>query len=404
MAGRLQVCTYNETVALPISNANVIIRGENTEISLFTDISGQTESIELASPPFEYSQQPNLPKPYAEYNAEISADGFEKVIIEGIQIFPDTLAIQNVYMTPLDFPDEPAEEINIQAPRLWGDYPENIIEDEVKPINEETGFVVLDEVVVPEYIVVHDGLPNDDSAPNYYVPFKDYIKNVASSEIYSTWPDAAIRANVLAIISFTLNRVYTEWYRNMGKNFTITSSTAYDHFFVYGRNIFEEISVVVDEMFTTYIKRAGSRQPLFAQYCDGVRVQCPNLLSQWGCKYLADEGYSALDILRYYYGSNIYLDQAGIVIGIPVSYKGEVLSIGSSGSDVRTIQSQLNSISNNYPLINKLRVDGIYGEATAESVRTFQKIFDLPQTGSVDFSTWYQISSIYVAVDKIAEL
>ncbi|MCI6736697.1 MAG: peptidoglycan-binding protein, partial [Intestinibacter sp.] len=268
-----------------------------------------------------------------------------------------------------------------------------------------TGFVVLDNPVVPEFIVVHDGLPEDASAENFWVPFKTYIKNVASSEIYSTWPEQTIFANVIAIISFTLNRVFTEWYRNKGFNFTITSTTNYDHKYIHNRNIFDEISVVVDSVFNTFIRRPPtSRQPLLAQYCDGVRVQCPDQMAQWGSKDLGDQGYNYEDILKYFYGDNIVFANAQIVSGVPVSYPGTSLQVGSEGSYVRTIQNQLNAISNSYPAVPKVVEDGIFGEQTAEAVRTFQKIFGLPQTGVVDFKTWYEISRVYVAVTKIASL
>ena len=290
--------------------------------------------------------------------------------------------------------------INIPPPVLWGDYPEKEPEEEVKEIPPETGFVVLDRVVIPEYVVVKEGTPSE-GGDVYYVPYKDYIKNVASSEIYSTWDEAAIRANVLAIQSFVLNRVFTEWYRNKGYNFTITNSTRYDQAFNYGRTIYEDISIIVDEMFTNYIKREGEIQPLFAQYCDGRNVVCPNWLSQWGSAALAE--HSAMDILRYYYGDDIYLEQAESVSGVPVSFPGENLTIGSRGNDVRTIQSQLNTISRTYSAIPRLAVDGIYGEATVESVKAFQNIFNMPQTGIVDLATWYQISQIYVALEKLAE-
>jgi len=253
-------------------------------------------------------------------------------------------------------------------------------------------------------MIVHGGHPTNTSAPTYWVPFKDYIKNVASSEIYANWPEETLKANILAIISFTLNRVFTEWYRNKGHDFTITNSTAVDQAYNHGRNIFTEISMVVDEIFTTYITRPGIRQPLFAQYCDGRRVTCPNWLSQWGSKHMGDQGYDAVSILRRYYGSDIYLASAPKVEGIPSSFPGTSLQTGSSGPDVRTIQEQLNTISNNFPAIPKLRVDGIFGEETRNAVMTFQRIFDIPQSGIVDFPTWYRISGIYVAVARLAAL
>ena len=257
-------------------------------------------------------------------------------------------------------------------------------------------------VRIPDTITVHLGDPDDTAAPNIRVPFDEYIKNVASSEIYPTWPENALRANILAQISFALNRVYTEWYRGKGYDFTITNSTAYDQAFVYGRNVFSEIAEVVDYLFTTYITRPNIRQPLFAQYCNGREVTCPGWLSQWGSKYLGDRGYDAVAILRNYYGSDVYLTSAEIVDGVPSSYPGVSLQIGSSGAAVRTVQEQLNAISDNYPAIPKLRVDGLYGPLTEGAVRVFQSIFDLPESGIVDFASWYQISNIYVAVERLA--
>lgn len=237
-----------------------------------------------------------------------------------------------------------------------------------------------------------------------YIRYKDYIKNVASSEIYATWPDATIRANVLAIMSFTMNRVYTEWYRNKGYDFTITSSTAYDQKWSYGRNIFSNISLIVDEMFQNFLSRPNVRQPILTQYCDGQRVSCPNWMTQWGSKYLGDQGYSAIEILRYYYGSNMYINTAEEISGIPSSWPGVELTIGSSGSKVRQMQEQLNRIARAYPAMPTITADGIYGPRTQAAVAKFQSIFGLPVTGVVDFRTWYKISEIYVGVSRIAEL
>jgi hypothetical protein len=236
------------------------------------------------------------------------------------------------------------------------------------------------------------------------VPFKDYIKNVACCEIYATWPEQTIIANVLAIISFTLNRVYTEWYRGRGYDFTITNSTAFDHAFSYGRNIFERISQLVDDVFSTYITRPNIRQPLFSQYCDGQKVSCPNWMTQWGSKTLGEQGHDAISILRNFYGQDVYLKQATRGEGVPASFSGANLQTGSSGEAVRTIQTQLNAISNNYPLIKKQRVDGVFGPETLAAVETFQKIFSLPASGIVNFATWYKISAIFVAVERLAEL
>ena len=291
----------------------------------------------------------------------------------------------------------------IPAHTLYAEYPPKIPESEVKPV-ADTGEIVLSRVVVPETIVVHNGPPNDASATNYYVPFADYIKNVASSEIYATWPQNTIIANVLAILSFTLNRIYTEWYRSKGYDFTITSSTAYDHAFVPGRNYFESISEVVDTIFTNYLSRPLVRQPILTQYCDGRRVSCPNWMRQWESKDLGEQGLEPIEIIRFFYGEDMYINAAEQISGIPSSWPGAPLDIGSSGPKVLQLQEQLNRIARNYPAIPTIVEDGIYGPATAEAVRTFQRIFDLPQTGITDYRTWYKISAIYVGVSRIAEL
>ena len=340
--------------------------------------------------------------PYAPYDLEITAPGFKPRQISGTEILPDSLAIQPVALEPEEDPEPLPDPVVIPEHTLYGNYPPKIAETEVKPVYE-SGEIVLSRVVVPQTIVVHDGVPSDRSAKDYYVPYRDYIKNVASSEIYATWPQASITANVLAIMSFTLNRVYTEWYRNQGYDFTITSSTAFDHKWIYGRNIFESISLTVDEIFDNYLSRPDVKQPILTQYCDGRQVSCPNWMTQWGSKALGDDGFSAIDIIHYYYGSDMYVNEAEIVSGIPSSYPGYDLTIGSSGEPVITIQEQLNRIAQNYPAIPTVTVDGIYGSATAESVRAFQSIFNLPVSGIVDFPTWYKISQIYVGVSKIGE-
>ena len=193
-------------------------------------------------------------------------------------------------------------------------------------------------------------------------------------------------------------------YRNKGFDFTITSSTAFDHKWIYGRNIFESISEVVDDVFENYLSRPNVKQPILTQYCDGQRVKCPNWMSQWGSKSLGDQGYSAIEILRSYYGSSMYINTAEEIAGIPLSWPGELLDIGTRGDKVEQIQDQLNAISNNYPRIPKIAVDGIYGERTQNAVRVFQEVFGLPETGVVDYRTWYKIQEIYVGVTRIAEL
>lgn len=406
--GKLQINVTSEINAFPVTDATVSISytgmPDSTLEQLSTDSSGQTETVELDAPPLEYSLNPEIEaQPYSEYTLNIRAPGFEPVSISGAEILPDVTAVQNVQLRPTEPADTGEEVFVIPAHTLYGDYPPKIAEDEIKPTNE-SGEIVLSRVVVPEYIVVHDGSPRDSTATNYYVKYRDYIKNVASSEIYATWPAASIRANVLAIMSFTLNRVYTEWYRNRGYDFTITSSTAFDHKWIPERNIFDTISVIVDELFANYLSRPNVRQPILTQYCDGRRVSCPNWMTQWGSMSLAEQGYSAIEILRYFYGENMYINTAQEISGIPSSWPGYTLENGSSGDKVRQVQEQLNVIAGAYPAIPRIQTDGIYGPATAEAVRVFQSVFGLPQTGTIDYRTWYKISEIYVGVSRIAEL
>ncbi len=405
-AGALKISVVSSIGLVPIENATVTISytgdPENTLDTLTTDSSGQTPTVELPAPPLDLSLDPDaLVQPYAEYNIMVTAEGFEPVYVSGSEILADELSLQPIRMNPLAVTEEDEKIVTIPAHTLWGEYPPKIPEDEIKPM-AETGEIVLSRVVIPEYVIVHDGVPSDSTAPNYWVRYRDYIKNVASCEIYSTWPESAIYANVLAIQSFTLNRVYTEWYRNQGYDFTITSSTAYDQKWVYGRNIYENIDYLVDTIFANYLSRPGVRQPIFTSYCDGNRVTCSGL-SQWGSKYLGDEGYSAIEIIRYYFGNDMYINSADFISGVPSSWPGYDLGIGASGDKVRQLQNQLNRIARNYPAIPTLTADGIYGPATAEAVRIFQKIFNLPQTGVTDYATWYEISDIYVGVSRIAE-
>ena len=363
--GELQINVTSTLDSRPIAEARISISytgvPEQTLEQVTTDSSGQSEVLTLDAPPEAWSLDPNNERqPYSEYTLDISAPGFEPVSIAGTEILANVKAIQNVRMRPSDTGGEEEE--------------------------------------------VFDGSPRDTTATNYYVKYKDYIKNVASSEIYATWPADTIRANVLAIMSFTLNRVYTEWYRNRGYDFTITSSTAFDHKWIPERNFYDTISVIVDELFAAYLSRPNVRQPILTQYCDGRRVICPNWMTQWGSKELGDRGYSPIEILRYFYGDDMYINSAEEISGIPASWPGYTLEEGSSGAKVRQMQEQLNVIAEAYPALPKITADGIYGPATANAVKEFQSVFGLPATGKVDYPTWYKISEIYVGVSRIAEL
>lgn len=405
--GYLQVDVVSSQNNFPIEDASVTVSTESEPDipieQLTTNSSGQTENLPLAAPPLEYSLTPGSTRPYSEYHLHIEAPGFKPVDISGTEILPDSTSIQNVRMEPVD--DDTPIDNNIVIPdhTLYGEYPPKIAENEVKPVTD-TGEIVLSRVVVPEIVIVHDGVPSNASAPNYYVPYRDYIKNVASSEIYATWPQASIVANALAIMSFTLNRVYTEWYRGQGYDFTITSSTAFDHKWIYGRNFYESISVVVDEIFDNYLSRPNVKQPILTQYCDGKRVQCPGWMTQWGSCSLGEQGYSPIEILRYFYGESIYINTADQISGIPISWPGYELTLGSSGDKVRHVQEQLDTIATVYSAIPRIDQDGIYGPGTQAAVSAFQSIFGLPQTGVIDFATWNKISHIYVGITRIAEL
>ena len=408
--GYLQVDVVSDANSFPVQDADIVIARTEEPDEIIeetrTNSSGQTENLPLDAPPVELSLSPEeTERPYAEYTIRITAPGFEPFVVSGTEVLADVTAIQGIRLRPLSNASagEQTETVTIPDHTLYGDYLPKIAESEIKPVIE-TGEIVLSRVVVPQTVVVHDGVPTNTSAANYYVPYRDYIKNVASSEIYATWPRSAIVANVLAIMSFTLNRVYTEWYRNQGYDFTITSSTAYDHKWIYGRNIFESISVVVDDIFDNYLSRPGVKQPILTQYCDGRKVRCPGWMTQWGSCELGEAGYSPIEILRNFYGDDMYINTAEQISGIPASWPGYDLKIGATGDKVRQLQEQLDAISSVYTASPDISPDGIYGPATAAAVREFQSIFGLPQTGVVDFATWYKISHIYVGITRIAEL
>ncbi|MEG0752955.1 MAG: peptidoglycan-binding protein, partial [Angelakisella sp.] len=257
--------------------------------------------------------------------------------------------------------------------------------------------------VIPEYITVHLGKPNED-APNVQVPFKDYIKSVASSEIFPTWPEEAIRANIYAQISYALNRIYTEHYRSKGYDFDITNSTQYDQAYQYQREIFDNIGLLVDELFNDYVTNDGGIEPYFTQYCNGTTVTCPGL-SQWGTVDLAKKGYTPYEMLTHYYGDGINLVKNAPVANVAISYPGIPLTVGDTSNDVLILQRQLNRISQNFPTVKRMtHIDGVFDPQMEESVRSFQKTFNLPVDGKVGKATWYKIKDVYNAVKKLNEL
>lgn len=399
-----QVIRYNS--AFPLSYAAVRVFHPDGRLlyDVSTDSSGLTPAMELDAPSPVYSAKPQRERrPYAEYIMEASCDG-STIRFEGVQVYPASMAIQQADFTRVLQQGPGAQQvISIDDNTLWGSYPPYIKEfeyTEAPALNPQ----VLPQVVIPEFVIVHDGSPNDAGSPNYQIAFTDYIKNVASGVTYPTWPTAALESNILAILSLTLNRVYTEWYRGKGHPFTITSSTAYDQKFTYGRTIYRKTARIVDRLFVNYLKRQGASQPMFAQYCDGSRVVCPGSLSQWGGKMLAEQGYNAGQILRNYYGNDILVESALRVSGAPEPYPGTSLSRGSRGESVRWVQEQLNVIRKNFPVIPGLAIDGIFGPLTEQSVLKFQNIFKLVADGIVGIATWYRISRIYTDTARLPQL
>lgn len=350
----------------------------------------------LEAPEKILSLSPREELPYATVDVNISADGFYTFFIRGVQIFAEERSELPVEMFPRGQSEDEVIEYEI-GPHALRTSPELRT-----AFSEDESARVLRQVFIPERITVHLGAPQA-SAQNVSVPFADYIKNVASSEIYPTWPESSLRANILCQISLALNRVFTEWYPSRGYNFNITNSTSYDQYYVYGRNIYDSISRIVDEIFNEYIRRPGRIDPYYAEYCNGSSVTCAGL-SQWGTVSLAEDGLSPLEILQFYYG-NVELAETNIIRAIEQSYPGYPLSFGSSGQDVRTIQQQLNRIRVNYPAIPAITtIDGVFGAETRSAVTAFQRIFNLTPDGIVGKRTWYRISYIYVAVKKLAEL
>ncbi len=396
--GYLIVNVYSDSVANPIKNATVTVSKNGNDITTTTtNEDGQTNIIALDTVDKSYSEvEQHETRPYETYDVLVSALGLTNTRIEGVQIFDGITSIQNIYLTSID--ENTGEDISEVTPNtLWGEYPPIISEE----ANNEQGIspFVLQRVLIPENIIVHDGTPNNFDAPNYTVPFIDYIKNVASSEIYSTWPVETIRANVLAIISFALNRIYTEWYRSKGYNFTITSTTNYDQKYTRNGTIFEPISKIVDEIFTKYIKGSIRNEPLLAHYKSSTTE--PGYLSQWGSKQLGDKGYMAIEILRNYYGNNINIYEAEITQEYPYSFTS-ALKEGDCSNDVYILQNTLNYIRGSYPGIPVIEnPSGLFDRSTTDAVKKFQSVFYLSPTGTVNYQTWYMLSYIYIAVSKM---
>lgn len=398
--GYLIVNVYSDSIANPVEKASITVSKDGKNIiTVITDENGQTSPITLDTVSKDYSlEEQYKTRPYETYDILVTAIGLTKTKIEGVQIFDGVTSIQNVYLTSIDENQE--EDVSEITPNtLWGDYPPNI---EVNENNDEQiAPLVLKEVVIPKNIIVHDGIPSNSNAANYTVYFTDYIKNVASSEIYSTWPIETIKANVLAIISFTLNRIYTEWYKNLGYDFTITSTTTYDQKYTRNGTIFEPISRVVDEIFSNYIRKGIRLEPLLAHYKSNTTEE--GYLSQWGSKDLGDKGYDSVEILRYYYGDNTHIYEAEITEEYPYSFT-TTLKEGDCSNDVYILQNVLNYIRGSFPGIPVIEnPSGLFDKSTSDAVKKFQNVFELLPTGYVDYQTWYRISYIFTAVSNMTK-
>lgn len=400
--GYLQVMVTTQT-ALPLENVKITVIDSATQQILadktaYTDASGQTPLIPLETVSAEYSLDEDNTEilPYKNYDLIIEKEFFIRGQILGAQIYENQITQQIIGLMPrpTDFGNEFESELNRSDVQKLFDVQPNL--------QEGRNDYVLQRVVIPQTVTVHLGRP-DASRQNVTVPFRTYLKSVAASEIYPTWPEQALRANIHCQISFVLNRIYTEWYRSRGYNFDITNSTSFDQKYIHNRATFDSTDRIVDEIFNTYVTRQYNREPYFTEYCDGKQVTC-NGLKQWGTVDLANQGKNALEIIRYYYGNDIQINETDYIANVSTSYPGTALKRGSTGENVRIIQSQLNRISDNYPAIPKQTVDGNFGATTENSVKIFQKIFNLAQDGVVGKSTWYKISYIYVAVKKLAEL
>lgn len=387
--------------ALPLSGAQIwVLDGQEKSIyHLTTDESGETKKISLETLDRSLSLDPNYQgTPYISYHVLAFANGFNTVHIDGIPILEGETAIQPIEFVPMRQTQRVPEVIEIQigppavsmSGRRYQEMP-------------DTDPQVLRQVVIPNPITVHLGAPGS-AASNVRVSFPDYVKNVASSEIYPTWPGASLRANIYAIITFALNRIYTEWYRSRGYSFDITNNTAYDQYFINGRNIYESISLIVDQIFNEYVRRQGQNAPYFTSFCNGTTATCPGL-SQWGTVTLANQGLTPLQILRSYYPKDVEIAETNIITGVLSSYPGTALRTGSTGLDVQTIQTYLNRIRRNYPAIPTITDEaGVFGESTKAAVARFQSIFSLAADGIVGKATWNKLSYLYTSVTRLAEL
>ena len=398
--GTLRIQTFAARQSAPMEGVTVTVQGDGFTLHRITDVTGSAADIPIEAPACALSlDESNTTRPYAIVSLAATKPGYRTVRIEGIQIFAGQVTLAQPQMLPVteedrDIPNAP---IVIPPHALFagsgGSGPQP---------RENCTPRVLEQVIIPKNITVHLGKPAA-AARNVTVSFRDYIANVASSEVYPTWPEQALRANIHCQISLALNRIYTEWYPSKGYTFNITNSTSYDQYYVHGRTVFDVMVRITDDIFNTYLRKRGTVNPYYSEYCDGKSVTCPGL-KQWGTVTLANQGRTALQILKYYYGNDIEIVRTNNIQSIPQSYPGSPIRQGDSGTAVFTLQRQLNRITKDYPFLGKLTMDGVFGSRMAATVRAFQKQFNLTADGMVGRQTWYKISYIYVSVKDLAEL
>ena len=399
--GILRIQAFAARQSSPVEGVTVNITGDGFTASRTTDDEGNAADVVLTTPDCALSldEDNTTRRPYAVCSLTAFKTGYRTVRIEGIQVFAGQVTLAQPEMIP-----ETEEGRDVANPPVV--IPTHALfagdggsgtgpTDECVPR-------VLDRVIIPKNITVHLGKPAA-SAQNVTVSFRNYIANVASSEVYPTWPEAALRANIHCQISLALNRIYTEWYPSKGYSFNITNSTSYDQYYVHGRTVFDVMVRLTDDIFNTYIRKTGTVNPYYSEYCDGKSVTCPGL-KQWGTVTLANRGRTPLQILKYYYGNDIEIVRTNNIQSIPQSYPGSPLKQGDSGTAVFTLQRQLNRITKDYPFFGKLTVDGKFGASMTSTVKAFQKQFNLTADGIVGRQTWYKISYIYVSVKDLAEL
>ena len=399
--GILRIQAFAARQSAPVEGVTVNIVGDGFTAARMTDAEGNAADVTLTAPDCALSlEEDNTTRlPYAVCSLTAWKVGYRTVRIQGIQVFAGQVTLAQPEMIPETEEGRDVEDPPIVIPPhplfVGGGGSGRAPADPCAPR-------VMDRVIIPKNITVHLGKPAA-SARNVTVSFRSYIANVASSEVYPTWPESALRANIHCQISLALNRIYTEWYPSRGYSFNITNSTSYDQYYVHGRTVFDVMVRLTDDIFNTYLRKTGTVNPYYSEYCDGKSVTCPGL-KQWGTVTLAKQGKTPLQILKYYYGSNIEIVRTNNIQAIPQSYPGSPLRQGDSGTAVFTLQRQLNRIAKDYPFFGKLTVDGVFGPRMVSTVKTFQRQFNLTADGVVGRQTWYKISYIYVSVKDLAEL